>query len=162
MTVAPVPDLIVDVMAAADPVSQRMAATKLERLQSAAGGTFVAEVDSKIEAGRLAQDAALPSSVDASRSMTPLDSGHATIVNRTDTDRSTYRKFEAFVLQTFVESMLPQDASVVFGKGTAGTIWRSMLAEQIGNEMAKGNGVGIAKQLAKSRNSEDAAAVKEG
>jgi Rod binding domain-containing protein len=56
--------------------------------------------------------------------------------------------------------MLPQDASVVFGKGTAGTIWRSMLAEQIGNEMAKGNGVGIAKQLAKARYSEDAAVAK--
>ena len=51
----------------------------------------------------------------------------------------------------FVESMLPKDASDVFGKGTAGTIWRSMLAEQIGNEMAKGNGIGIAKQLAKAR-----------
>ncbi|MGO4711820.1 rod-binding protein [Bradyrhizobium sp. 2TAF24] len=156
------PDLIVDVMAAADPVSQRLAATKLERLQSAAGGSFVAEVDSRIEAGKQEQGAALPPRADASRSMTPLDSGHATVVNATASDRTVYRKFEAFVLQTFVESMLPQDASVVFGKGTAGTIWRSMLAEQIGNEMAKGDGVGIAKQLAKSRYSDDAAAAQEG
>ena len=66
-----------------------------------------------------------------------------------------YRKFEAFILQMFVESMLPQDATEVFGKGTAGTVWRSMLAEQIGNEMAKGNGIGIAQQLAKARSSTD-------
>ena len=36
------------------------------------------------------------------------------------------------------------------------------VAEQIGNEMAKGDGVGIAKQLAKSRYSDDAAAAQEG
>jgi Rod binding domain-containing protein len=51
----------------------------------------------------------------------------------------------------FVESMLPKDAEQVFGKGSAGNIWRSMMAEQIGNEMAKGKGIGIAQQLAKSR-----------
>ena len=70
-------------------------------------------------------------------------------------NRDVYRKFEAFILQMFVESMLPKDASEVFGKGTAGTVWRSMLAEQIGNEMAKGNGIGIAQQLAKARSSTD-------
>ena len=73
------------------------------------------------------------------------------MVKTANSDSAVYRKFEAFILQMFVESMLPKDASDVFGKGTAGTIWRSMLAEQIGNEMAKGNGIGIAKQLAKGR-----------
>ena len=60
MTVAPVPDLIVDVMAAADPAAQRVAATRLERLSSAADGNFAATIDGKIEAGRIeAADAAL-------------------------------------------------------------------------------------------------------
>jgi peptidoglycan hydrolase FlgJ len=34
-----------------------------------------------------------------------------------------------------------------------------MMAEQISNEMAKGNGVGIAKQLAKSRAATDSAEI---
>ena len=56
MTVAPVSDLIVDVMAAADPGSQRVAASKLERL--AADQNFSATVDEKIEAGGLQQNGA--------------------------------------------------------------------------------------------------------
>ncbi|WP_338305220.1 rod-binding protein, partial [Bradyrhizobium ottawaense] len=59
-----------------------------------------------------------------------------------------YRKFEAFILQTFVETMLPKESEQVFGKGTAGGVWKSMLAEQLGSQLAKGNGIGIAKQLA--------------
>ena len=90
----------------------------------------------------------------------PIDStGHAPIIKAANSNSAVYRKFEAFVLQMFVELMLPKDATNVFGKGTAGTIWRSMLAEQISNEMAKGNGVGIAKQLAKSRDATDSAEI---
>ncbi|MCE7026458.1 rod-binding protein [Jiella avicenniae] len=58
-------------------------------------------------------------------------------------------QFEGFVLRSFVESMLPSGESEFFGKGTAGDIWRSMLAEEIGNEMAKGGGIGIADTIAK-------------
>ncbi|MCA6106265.1 rod-binding protein [Bradyrhizobium sp. CNPSo 4026] len=160
MTVTPVPDLILDVMEAADPVSQRMAAGKLERASSAGGEEFAAAMDRKIEAGALERTAASAQGMDASRGGAIDGSGHATIIKKADTDRAVYRKFEAFVLQTFVESMLPQNASEVFGKGTAGTIWRSMLAEQIGNEMAKGEGIGIARQLAKARHAADSATGK--
>jgi hypothetical protein len=154
MTVAPVSDLIVDVMAAADPGSQRVAASKLERL--AADQNFAATVDEKIEAGGLQQSGASAAAGVVPRSDALDDgAGHATIVKTANRDNAVYRKFEAFILQMFVESML-KDASDVFGKGTAGTIWRSMLAEQIGNEMARGNGIGIAKQLAKARYPADA------
>ncbi|MBP0616654.1 rod-binding protein [Jiella mangrovi] len=61
-------------------------------------------------------------------------------------------QFEGFVLRSFVESMLPSDASEFFGKGTAGAIWRSMLAEEIGAEMAKGGGIGIADAISKKEN----------
>lgn len=158
MTVAPVPDLIDGVMAAADPVSQRVAAGKLERLASTAGPNFAAAVNEKIETGALERSGASVEAVDVSPSSALNDSaGHATLVKGPSGNSAVFRKFEAFILQMFVESMLPKDASDVFGKGTAGTIWRSMLAEQIGNEMAKGNGIGIAKQLARSRYPSDAA-----
>ena len=43
-------------------------------------------------------------------------------------------QLEAFVLQTFIQSMLPKNATHVFGKGTAGEVWKSMLAEKLGHE----------------------------
>ncbi|GGD27655.1 rod-binding protein [Aureimonas glaciei] len=59
------------------------------------------------------------------------------------------QQFESFVLRTFVESMLPQEDTSYFGTGTAGKIWKSMLAERIGEEMAKGGGIGIAAMIDK-------------
>jgi flagellar protein FlgJ len=156
MTVAPISDLIVDVMAAADPVSQRVAANKLERLAPVTDQNFAAAVDEKIgTAGVERSEASAEGGGTSGGNAVDDSTGHATIVRGPSSDRAVYRKFEAFILQMFVESMLPQDASEVFGKGTAGTVWRSMLAEQIGNEMAKGNGIGIAQQLAKARSPAD-------
>ncbi len=53
------------------------------------------------------------------------------------------REFESFVLQTFVEAMLPKETSGVFGVGMAGAFWRSMMAEQIARELARSGGIGI-------------------
>lgn len=158
MTVEPVQDLIVDVMAAADPVSQRLAADRLERL-ARTNGDFATTLDHRIETGAAEKNPSLAAASNGSAASTAAEiAAHAPIV-RTNGQGEVYRKFEAFVLQTFVESMLPKDADDVFGKGTAGSVWRSMLAEHIANEMARGDGVGIAKQLAKSRASSDAAAA---
>jgi hypothetical protein len=44
--------------------------------------------------------------------------------------------------------MLPQHAPAMFGKGTAGEVWKSMLAEKMGAELARSGQVGIAKRLA--------------
>lgn len=60
-----------------------------------------------------------------------------------------FRQLEAFVLQSFIETMLPENAEAVFGKGTAGAIWKSMLAEKLAKEIADSGAVGIAEQLAK-------------
>lgn len=59
------------------------------------------------------------------------------------------QQFEAFILRTFVETMLPDDATASYGSGTAGDIWKGMKAEQIGNAMARSGGIGIAEKLAK-------------
>ena len=59
-----------------------------------------------------------------------------------------YGQFEAFVLQSFVQSMLPKNATNVFGKGSAGEFWKSMLAEKMGDELARSGQVGIARRLA--------------
>jgi hypothetical protein len=46
--------------------------------------------------------------------------------------------------------MLPKNATNVYGKGTAGEVWRSMLAERIGEELAKSGQVGVAERLESS------------
>jgi len=143
MTVAPVAnDLITDVINAADPVAQRQAANRLERMTPAQQAEFVTALKGEFLAG---QTQGTPVPAGAPVATTPV------IRQSSEGNYGVYRKFEAFVLQMFVEAMLPKDAEEVFGKGSAGNIWRSMMAEQIGNEIAKGKGVGIAQQLAKSR-----------
>lgn len=60
-----------------------------------------------------------------------------------------YRKFEAMVLGNFVQTMLPSDNEDVYGKGTAGDIWKGMMADKIGQVISEGGGIGIAERLAK-------------
>jgi hypothetical protein len=142
MTVAPVAnDLITDVINAADPAAQRNAASRLERMTPAQQAEFASVLKGEFTAGQ-AQSPAAP--LGAPVPTTPM-------IRQSEGSNGVYRKFEAFVLQMFVEAMLPKDSEQVFGKGSAGNIWRSMMAEQIGNEVAKGKGIGIAQQLAKSR-----------
>ncbi|MCP3472665.1 rod-binding protein [Bradyrhizobium sp. CCGUVB1N3] len=145
MIVTPTPDVVLDVLEAADPVTQRAAIAKLDALKSS-GTDFAA---TETEVARVAsvagdQAAAKPpeASLDSSNAVAPVR------VIKAPSSGDVYRKFEAFVLQVFVETMLPQNAQDLFGKGTAGGIWRSMLAEQLGNQLAQGKGIGIARQLA--------------
>jgi Rod binding domain-containing protein len=59
-----------------------------------------------------------------------------------------FRQFESFILQTFIETMLPKNAESVFGKGTAGGIWKSMMAEKLADQISRSGGIGIAQKLA--------------
>ena len=53
-------------------------------------------------------------------------------------------QFEAMMMSSFVGELLPKDASSVFGQGTAGDMWRSMLAEQVSLQIAKSGKLGLA------------------
>ena len=57
-------------------------------------------------------------------------------------------QLEAFVLQSFIETMLPKNAESVFGSGTSGAFWKSMLAEHLAKELTRSGGVGIARLIA--------------
>jgi peptidoglycan hydrolase FlgJ len=63
--------------------------------------------------------------------------------------RAPFARFEALVLQTFIQSMLPKDAESVYGKGLSGDMWQSMLAEKIAEQVTQRGGIGIAARLAK-------------
>jgi Rod binding domain-containing protein len=60
-------------------------------------------------------------------------------------------KFEAVMLRNMAEDMLPKDSSALYGEGTAGNIWRSLEADLMSQEMAKGGGIGIARMLGKAQ-----------
>ena len=141
MIVTPTSDLVLDVLDAADPVTQRAATAKLDALKSS-DADFAATMDAA------ASKAADQSSASVAEAQSGVVNGPPVQVIKKPGPDEVYRKFEAFVLQTFVETMLPKESEEVFGKGTAGGIWKSMLAEQLGAQLAKGKGIGIAKQLA--------------
>ena len=44
---------------------------------------------------------------------------------------ASFKRFEAMVLQTFIQNMLPKDGAAVYGKGMAGDMWKSLLAEKV-------------------------------
>lgn len=145
MIVTATPDLVLDVLDAADPVTQRAATAKLNALKSS-DTDFATTMDAEV--GKAVAAAADQSATRISDTQPPAVNGAPVKVIKAPASGEAYRKFEAFILQTFVETMLPKESEEVFGKGTAGGVWKSMLAEQLGNQLAKGNGIGIAKQLA--------------
>ena len=63
-------------------------------------------------------------------------------------EASANRDFEAFVLQSFIEAMLPEASENVFGKGIAGETWKSMLAETLAKQLSLSGQTGIAQRLA--------------
>ncbi len=132
MAISPPSDIVLDVARAVDPAGMAAAKLQLEkRSQSVASvaATFP-EVGQKNMAGaRFASD---------------------NIAGKTDAASKTYKKFEAVVLQTFMKSMMPKDTEAVFGKGLAGDMWKSELAQQLGTVLADRGGIGIANRLLKA------------
>jgi flagellar protein FlgJ len=59
----------------------------------------------------------------------------------------SFKRFEAMVLQTFIQNMLPKDGAAVYGKGMAGDMWKSLLAEKIADTMSERGGIGIADRM---------------
>ena len=64
---------------------------------------------------------------------------------------ASFKRFEAMVLQTFIQNMLPKDGTAVYGKGMAGDMWKSMLAEKVATVVAERGGIGIADRLLSGR-----------
>lgn len=129
MAVSPPGDIVLDVLKAADPARVSEARAKLA--------------------------AAAPSETARASAAEAFDAAYALSTrarfapeNAQDLAASeAARKFEAMVLSNFVQSMLPAESEELFGKGMAGTIWKSMMAEQLANTLAEGGGIGIAKAL---------------
>ncbi len=136
MAISPPSDLVLDVVRAADPIDVQAAQARLKTSRAAFAATSLAE-----------KGAGFGAAVDILNSAsTNAGLGRVDMKGSGEVPK-IYKQFEASVLQNFVKNMLPSESEEVYGKGNAGEIWKSMLAEQIGNTMAEGKGIGIAEQM---------------
>lgn len=132
MSIEPPSDIVLDVVRAADPARRAEATNRLVRIAAGTGEDFAPTLD----------DVSAPASPRAVASAAP-----AKVKTADDKAADAYRAFEGMVLSTFVQSAMPESAAA-FGEGTAGNVWRTMLAGEIAGEMAKAGGIGIADRLA--------------
>ena len=144
MAISPPSDIISDVARAADPARLQAASRKLTEGASPVDG---ASFDDAVKAASEKPLLAAGADIYALRNSLRNDAESAGSAKA----RQAHQEFEAYILQTFVESMLPKQAENTYGKGNAGSIWKSMLAEQIGAQLSKAGGIGIAEKLFNAR-----------
>jgi flagellar protein FlgJ len=140
MAITPPSDIVLDVARAADPARLQLAVDRLQKLGNGIAGTqFAAAVDEAAPAGlagaREKFAALAPAKLEAATPAVPSKTG------------KTMQQFEAQVIQTFIEQMMPEATANNFGSGTAGGVWRSMLSEQIANQIAKAGGLGLREKV---------------
>lgn len=139
MSIQTATDLILDVVKAADPAVAQKAEAMLEAASARRSGQAAATP---------AFEQQLLASADPSAVMAPARPAAEGAV---DPNAKSFQRFEAMILQNFIGSMLPQDSEELYGKGTAGEIWKGMMAEQLGAALAKGGGIGIAERMLADR-----------
>jgi peptidoglycan hydrolase FlgJ len=59
------------------------------------------------------------------------------------------QQFEALYLRQMLEEWMPKDSKELFGDGTAGSVWRSMLADHMATTLSKSGTIGIAQMIVK-------------
>jgi peptidoglycan hydrolase FlgJ len=139
MAISPPSDILSEVARAADPARYQVAAQKL------ASGASPADAASFDDAVRSLSSRPVGGGADIYQIRNSLRSDSESAA--AEKSKKAGQEFEAFILQSFVESMLPKNAENTYGKGTAGSIWKSMMAEQIGGQVARAGGIGIAQHI---------------
>lgn len=120
MAISPPSDIVLDVARAAEPASIDAARAELARRRNVSA---------------------------AANSAFPIGEMRNTAAGETTVTPETFVRFEAMVLQTFIQSMLPKQTEAVYGNGMAGEMWQSLLAQQMGDVMADRGGIGIADSI---------------
>lgn len=155
MSIKPISDIVLEVAKAADPVSYKSAAERLGNIAGAvasvSGPSTPEPFAETLEGIQPRKPAAPHLPFDPALALVHMQNRDALAAAPTD----AYQQFEGFVLQTFIESMLPKD-DALFGGGTAGEIWRSMLAEGLGTQLSRVGGIGIAQMLSNAGPEKDA------
>ncbi|PWB94347.1 rod-binding protein [Methylosinus sporium] len=139
MSIFPATDLVTEVAKAAEPARRNAAVARLSEISNATPNSvdgFATLVADRRDAPSTATITARPVMIDA-----------AATTSRDIRSADATQKFEAFIIQSSLEAILPKSEGGFFGRGTAGDVWRSMIAEQIGDQIAKAGGLGLRKLL---------------
>ena len=131
MSIKPPSDLLLDVVRAADPATSAAATERLAKIAANGGKSDVAF--SEIMSGVGTTPSAHPMNPTGLSTQAPPSRFSKPPV---DANKKAYQGLEALLLQKLVETMLPEDNDLFGGEG-AGTIWRSMLADQLGTSLSK-------------------------
>jgi hypothetical protein len=146
VSINPPTDIILDVARAADPIKSLAVTERLARL---AGVAPLSNPGFAQALGGLG-----PSSADLLSQLEFSSAPPAPANAPLDARGKAYKGLEELVLRNLVETMLPKDAEAVFGAGTAGDIWKSMLADQLAAQLSKNIDLGLAKAAAARGHSE--------
>lgn len=60
------------------------------------------------------------------------------------------QQFEAVYLRQMIDASMPKDSEALFGEGTSGTMWRSMMTDTLATTLSKTGTLGIADMILKS------------
>lgn len=134
MSFNPRSDVVMGVIEAADPFRAQAATERLQALGAGAPSeAFAADLDRATNIAGQAHG---------------LGDARAALAGRSPDAASRAKVgFEAMLINSLVGEMLPKDADAVFGQGTAGNIWRSMLSEQISQQIARSGALGLSRRL---------------
>ncbi|MGH0004424.1 rod-binding protein [Pseudovibrio ascidiaceicola] len=150
MAIQPVSDLVLDVINQADPFEVRAATRSLKAPAVVSKDLPVSEPSwASSSFSRFMAEADNASSTAQARGQEGVESLKS-MANRYSKKLETAdlgEKLESAVLQTFVKSMLPKETENVYGGGTAGTMWKGLMAEQLANQLAKTGSLGLAEML---------------
>ena len=154
MPISPPSDIVLDALMAADPAKRAARITQFEKLSPAE----VVRNGSKIQAGQAVTAKLQPVGLqfDAFTNVVARQNMEVLAHPAAGPPRPAFKQFEAMVLQNFVSSILPSEGSKTFGRGTSGAVTKSWMAEAISNQIAQGQGIGIAEALGARYQSEAA------
>jgi flagellar protein FlgJ len=145
VSISPSSDIILDVARAADPVKASSAMDKLARLTEAddiSGSDFATALETATKATK-----ATKGRNDPQHQLAFLDTQTSGLRAEPDARTKAFKGLEQLVLQNLVATMLPKDSSSIFGHGTAGDIWRSMLADQLAGEIGRTLSLGLTDRI---------------
>ena len=128
MAISPPSDIVMDVARAAEPADVEAARAALARRAGGAAEPFSVDQPATVDAGSVLSRA----TADKAEAANPA---------------KKFQRFEAMVLQTFIQNMMPKDVEGVYGKGLAGDMWKSQMAERLADVMSARGGIGIAKSM---------------
>lgn len=141
MSIFPATDLVLDVGRAADPSKRDAALNRLERMSG------VSSTEKFASGPQIASSSAMRHASFGVMSTHVQSRAPAASAQPHSEAPAAYKKFEAFILQTWLETLLPKLEGGAYGHDNAGGVWRSMMAEQLGDQLAKSDSLGLARVL---------------